>query len=539
MKKEEFQQNMKDRMQQFEDGGLRLLKKGQKGIVHAIFSRFGLVLLLMLLQVGVLWSVFRWFGGLLPHYFGGSVAMSAFMVVYILNSEMDNSAKITWMVTIAILPVVGVPLFFYVKSNIGHNALKKRVTHLTEEARGLQPQPLAAAQELAEADPGAASLARYLHGKGGGFSVYRNTEVTYFPSGEAKFEELLRQLEKAEKYIFLEYFIIDEGLMWGKILEVLARKAAEGVDVRVMYDGTCEFTTLPRDYPKRLEQLGIACKVFSPLMPFVSTHYNYRDHRKVLVIDGKVGFTGGVNLADEYINHVEKFGRWKDAAVMLEGEAVRSLTAIFLQMWDIAREPEFEAYLKQPIPAPAGAKGFAAPYGDCPLDGERVGELVYIDLLNRARKYIHIMTPYLILDGELETALKFAAERGVDVHLILPGKPDKRIPYALAKTHYAALIRSGVKISEWVPGFVHAKVFVVDDREAVVGTINLDYRSLYHHFEDAVWMVDAPCIPAIEDDFQRTLTQCRTVEATTQSIWQGQTLLRLTGRLVKAIAPLL
>ena len=539
MKKEEFQQNMKDRMQQFEDGGLRLLKKGQKGIVHAIFSRFGLVLLLMLLQVGVLWSVFRWFGGLLPHYFGGSVAMSAFMVVYILNSEMDNSAKITWMVTIAILPVVGVPLFFYVKSNIGHNALKKRVTHLTEEARGLQPQPLAAAQELAEADPGAASLARYLHGKGGGFSVYRNTEVTYFPGGEAKFEELLRQLEKAEKYIFLEYFIIDEGLMWGKILEVLARKAAEGVDVRVMYDGTCEFTTLPRDYPKRLERLGIACKVFSPLMPFVSTHYNYRDHRKVLVIDGKVGFTGGVNLADEYINHVEKFGRWKDAAVMLEGEAVRSLTAIFLQMWDIAQEPEFEAYLKQPIPAPAGAKGFAAPYGDCPLDGERVGELVYIDLLNRARKYIHIMTPYLILDGELETALKFAAERGVDVHLILPGKPDKRIPYALAKTHYAALIRSGVKISEWVPGFVHAKVFVADDREAVVGTINLDYRSLYHHFEDAVWMVDAPCIPAIEDDFQRTLTQCRTVEATTQSIWQGQTLLRLTGRLVKAIAPLL
>ena len=383
MKKEEFQQNMKDRMQQFEDGGLRLLKKGQKGIVHAIFSRFGLVLLLMLLQAGVLWSVFRWFGGLLPHYFGGSVAMSAFMVVYILNSEMDNSAKITWMVTIAILPVVGVPLFFYVKSNIGHNALKKRVTHLTEEARGLQPQPLAAARELAEADPGAASLARYLHGKGGGFSVYRNTEVTYFPGGEAKFEELLRQLEKAEEYIFLEYFIIDEGLMWGKILEVLARKAAEGVDVRVMYDGTCEFATLPRDYPSRLEKLGIQCQVFSPVQPFVSTHYNYRDHRKILVIDGKVGFTGGVNLADEYINHIEKYGRWKDAAVMLEGEAVRPLTILFLEMWSILREPEFEKFLSVP-PHSVPAKGFAAPYGDCPLDGERVGEMVYIDLLNRA-----------------------------------------------------------------------------------------------------------------------------------------------------------
>lgn len=538
MKKEELQQNMKDRMQQFEDGGLRLLKKGQKGIVHAIFSRFGLVLLLMLLQAGVLWSVFRWFGGLLPHYFGGSVAMSAFMVVYILNSEMDNSAKITWMVTIAILPVVGVPLFFYVKSNIGHNALKKRVTHLTEEARGLQPQPLAAAQELAEADPGAASLARYLHGKGGGFSVYRNTEVTYFPGGEAKFEELLRQLEKAEKYIFLEYFIIDEGLMWGKILEVLARKAAEGVDVRVMYDGTCEFTTLPRDYPSRLEKLGIQCRVFSPVQPFVSTHYNYRDHRKILVIDGKVGFTGGVNLADEYINHIEKYGRWKDAAVMLEGEAVRPLTILFLEMWSILREPEFVKFLSVP-PHSVPAKGFAAPYGDCPLDGERVGEMVYIDLLNRAKRYIHIMTPYLILDGELETALKFAAERGVDVHLILPHVPDKKFAYALAKTHYKSLLNSGVRISEWLPGFVHAKVFVVDDSEAVVGTINLDYRSLYHHFENAVWMKDTACIPAIEKDFQKTLEFCRDVEPTRESIWEGKVLLHLAGILLKVIAPLL
>ena len=538
MKKEELQKNMKDRMQQFEDGGLRLLKKGQKGIVHAIFSRFGLVLLLMLLQVGVLWGVFRWIGTLLPHYFGGSVAVSVFMVVYILNSRMDNSAKITWMVTIAILPVVGVPLFFYVKSNFGHNALQKRAASLTKEARGLQPQPLAAAEALEEADPGAASLARYLHGRGGGFPVYQNTEVTYFPGGEAKFAELLRQLEKAERYIFLEYFIIDEGLMWGRILEVLARKAAEGVDVRVMYDGTCEFSTLPRDYPRRLEKLGIQCRVFAPVQPFVSTHYNYRDHRKILVIDGKVGFTGGVNLADEYINHIEKYGCWKDAAVMLEGEGVRTLTILFLEMWSIRRESEFDKFLSAP-PYSVPAKGFAAPYGDCPLDGERVGEMVYIDLLNRAKRYIHIMTPYLILDGELETALKFAAERGVDVHLILPHVPDKKFAYALAKTHYASLLDSGVRISEWLPGFVHAKVFVVDDCEAVVGTINLDYRSLYHHFEDAVWMKDTACIPAIEKDFQKTLEFCRDVEPTRESIWEGKTLLHLAGVLLKVIAPLL
>ena len=294
-----------------------------------------------------------------------------------------------------------------------------------------------------------------------------------------------------------------------------------------------------RNYPRLLEKLNIQCKVFSPVQPFVSTHYNYRDHRKILVIDGRVGFTGGVNLADEYINHIQKHGRWKDAAVMLEGEAVRSLTAQFLQMWGILKEPEYEQFLTRPIPVPENAKGVAAPYGDCPLDGERVGEMVYIDLLNRARDYIHIMTPYLILDGELETALKFAAERGVDVHLILPGKPDKQFPYALAKSHYSALLDSGVKISEWSPGFVHAKVFVVDGREAVVGTINLDYRSLYHHFEDAVWMVDAPCIRDIEQDFQHTLEQCRTVENTSASIWQKQYLLRAAGMLLKVIAPLL
>ena len=418
------------------------------------------------------------------------------------------------------------------------DAFKKRLMDLESQTRAQLPQPEGVEQRLEADSPGAASLARYLRGRGGGFPVYGNTAVTYFNGGEAKFAELLRQLETAEHYIFLEYFIIDEGLMWGRILEVLARKAASGVDVRVMYDGTCEFSTLPRDYPKRLEALGIRCKVFAPVTPFVSTHYNYRDHRKILVIDGRVGFTGGVNLADEYINHVEKYGRWKDAAVMLEGEGVRSMTALFLQMWSVLQEPEFEQFLRPEVPA-ARAEGFVVPYGDCPLDGERVGEMVYIDLLNRARKYVHIITPYLILDGELETALRFAAERGVDVHLILPGVPDKQFAYALAKTHYKALLSSGVKISEWTPGFTHAKLVVMDGVEAVVGTINLDYRSLYHHFENAVWMRRVGSIRDMETDFQDTLARCRTVEATLQSVWQGKKLLRLMGLLLKVIAPLM
>ena len=538
MQRDELKQNVKSYAQKFEDGGLRLLKKSQKGVIHAIFSRFGLVLLLLLLQVGLLVSIFRWFGNLLPHYFGGSVVVTAAMVLYLLNSKMDNSAKITWMVVIALFPVVGVPLFFYVKSNVGHNILRKRLLELEDVLRTQLPQNRSVVRKLEASEPGAASLATYLYGRGGGFPVYENTAMTYFPSGEAKFEELLRQLETAEKYIFVEYFIIDEGLFWGRVLEVLARKAAAGVDVRVMYDGTCEFSTLPRDYPRRLEALGIQCKVFSPVQPFVSTHYNYRDHRKILVIDGRVGFTGGVNLADEYINQVEKYGRWKDAAIMLEGEAVRSLTALFLQMWSVLQEPEFEQFLRPEVPA-ARAEGFVVPYGDCPLDGERVGEMVYIDLLNRARKYVHIITPYLILDGELETALRFAAERGVDVHLILPGVPDKQFAYALAKTHYKALLSSGVKISEWTPGFTHAKLVVMDGVEAVVGTINLDYRSLYHHFENAVWMRRVGSIRDMETDFQNTLARCRTVEATLQSVWQGKKLLRLMGLLLKVIAPLM
>ena len=537
MQKEQLQQNMKDKVRVFEDGSIRLLKKGQSGLVHAIFSRFGLILILLLLQALALFSLLRWFGELLPHYLGGTLLVTAAMMVYLLNQDMDNSVRITWLVVTALAPVLGVPLFWYTKADIGHRVLRKRLMELEGQTRAQLPQDERAVRRLEAEDPGAASLTRYLRGRGGGFPVYQNTAVTYFPGGEAKFEELLRQLETAKKYIFLEYFIIDEGLMWGRILEVLARKAASGVDVRVMYDGTWEFSTLPRDYPKRLEALGIRCKVFSPVTPFVSTHYNYRDHRKILVIDGRVGFTGGVNLADEYINHVKKYGRWKDAAVMLEGEGVRSMTALFLQMWGILQQPEFEQFLTDPIPAERAA-GFVVPYGDCPLDGERVGEMVYIDMINRARKYVHIITPYLILDGELETALRFAAERGVDVHLILPGVPDKRFAYSLAKTHYKALLSSGVKISEWTPGLTHAKVVVADGREAVVGTINLDYRSLYHHFENAVWMYGTDCIRSTESDFQSTLAQCRTVEPTAHSIWQGKTLLRLTGVLLKFIAPL-
>lgn len=524
-------------MDREENKGLSLLKKGQKGLIHAIFSRMGLILLLLLFEIFILFGIFNWFEKFLPHIWGGTVIFTAGMVLYLLNSRLDPTAKLTWLLVMALLPVFGELLFWYTQSNLGHRALKDRLKQLISQTKEAIPQADEAIETFTAENPGVASLAHYLH-RTGCFPVYDKTDVTYFPLGEDKWKELLQQLEQAEHFIFLEYFIVDEGLMWGKILEILARKAKEGVDVRVMYDGTCEFSTLPHDYPKRLRKLGIRCKMFAPVAPFVSTHYNYRDHRKILVIDGHTAFNGGVNLADEYINHVEKHGHWKDTAVMLKGEAVKSFTLMFLQMWNIdEKETEFEKFLNYPTFPPEKAAGYVLPYGDCPLDNDKVGERVYMDILNRAENYVHIMSPYLILDGEMETALKFAAERGVDVTLILPGIPDKKAPYALAKTHYASLLESGVKIYEYTPGFVHAKVFVSDDREAVVGTINLDYRSLYHHFECATYLYGVDCISEIEADYQSTLEQCHRVTA--ETLRQEKWTLKLMGFVLKTIAPLM
>lgn len=523
--------------QDYKNKGLTLLKRGQKGIIHAIFSRFGLMLLLLLLQFLFLFSIFYWFEGLLPHVYGGTILFSFVMVIYLLNSGINSTAKVTWLIVIMLLPVFGLLLFLFTQSDIGHRALKMRVNDIIADTKERIPQPEEVINRLSKENPGVAALAHYMR-RSGCHPVYDKTSVTYFPLGENKFEEMLKQLEEAKHFIFMEYFIVDEGLMWGRILEILAKKAAEGVDVRVMYDGTCELALLPYDYPKRLKALGIKCKVFAHVTPFISTHYNYRDHRKILVIDGHTAFNGGVNLADEYINQKKKFGHWKDTAVMIKGEAVKSFTLMFLQMWSIdEKEEESARFLSYPSFPAEGAKGYVIPYGDCPLDDDKLGERVYMDILNRALKYVHIMTPYLILDEELEAALKFAAERGVEVTLILPGIPDKAVPYALAKTHYASLLKSGVKIYEYTPGFVHAKVCVSDTREAVVGTINLDYRSLYHHFECATYMYETDCVSEIEKDYQVTLAKCRQV--TMETVRKEKRTVKLTGYLMKVVAPLL
>lgn len=515
-----------------------LAKPVRKGLLRLLFSRFFVFGILLVLQVGLLVMVYLQFREKLPVLLNLQWVFSFVMIVFLFNTSMDSSAKLTWMLIISILSFAGAAMLLWTQLNVGHRMETEIVKKQIENTRTLLSQPENVVREIEHDGSGTDDLSKYLSHTGC-FPVYDKTEVTYFPLGEKKFEAMLRELEKAEKYIFMEYFIIEEGYMWGRILDVLTRKVKEGVEVRVIYDGMCEMSTLPADYFKLLEAQGIHAKAFSPIVPIVSSHYNYRDHRKILVIDGKVAFNGGVNLADEYINRRERFGHWKDTAVMMKGPAARSFALMFLQMWNMRPDAasDYEEWLSLPSCEVDDAKGYVMPYSDCPLDKYKAGEAVYMDILNRATDYVHIMSPYLILDGELETALCFAAQRGVDVKLILPGIPDKKVAYSLAKTHYTVLHEAGVKIYEYTPGFVHAKVFVSDDIKAVVGTINLDYRSLYHHFECATYLYRTDCIADIEKDYQETLAKCRQVS--TESIKKEKISYKLIGGLAKMISPLM
>lgn len=507
--------------------------KSKKMIVYRIM----IVGALLILQVAWLMLSLLTFSNISPVVNMIFRITSIIALFVVINSRQNPAYKLAWAVPILIFPLLGGMMFVFFGTRQPSKKLREKLNESWEKLEPLTAPTPGFLEEVWEESETVYGQVRYLNDYANA-PLWKNTLTKYFKSGEENFPYIVEELKKAEHFIFMEYFIIDEGIMWGRILEILARKAAEGVDVRVMYDGTCEFALLPHDYPKRLQALGIRCKIFAPVTPFVSTHYNYRDHRKILVIDGQVAFNGGVNLADEYINQKKKFGHWKDAALMLKGEAVKSFTLMFLQMWGIDERENIPLhFLSGSSESARGTKGYVIPYGDCPLDNDKLGERVYMDILNRSLQYVHIMTPYLILDGEMETALKFAAERGVEVVILLPGIADKSIPYALAKTHYASLLESGVKLYEYTPGFVHAKVFVSDAREAVVGTINLDYRSLYHHFECATYLYQTDCISEIEADFQSALGKCRQV--TMETARKERCSVKLVGCLMKAIAPLL
>ncbi|MGT2742137.1 cardiolipin synthase [Streptococcus plurextorum] len=516
---------------------IRLLKKGQTRFWRLIFSRVWIMAFFIILQLLLLMATYRWLEGFEIIGQALSSLLVAGAVFYLFNSKIEATATMTWLLLILIFPVFGASMLVYSQLDFGYRGLKKRINDLEKEGLSYLPQQAEVVQELQDAHTTTYNLVKYFRRSDGFYPVYKNTQLTYFSSGEAKFEEMKKQLLLAEKFIFLEYFIIAEGKMWGEILAILEQKVKEGLEVRVLYDGMNEFTTLSFDYIERLKKLGIKAHAFAPLSPFLSTYYNYRDHRKILVIDGKVAFTGGINLADEYINHIDRFGHWKDTGLMLRGEAVQTFTVLFIQMWStLERDTGYTSYIADQV-EPVKSDGFVIPFGDSPMDRDKVGENVYIDILNHARDYVYIMTPYLILDSAMEHALCFAAERGVDVRIIMPGVPDKKVPYALAKTYYRRLMHSGVKIYEYTPGFIHAKVFLSDKSKAVVGTINLDYRSLYHHFECGVYLYQSSVLADISRDFSETFAKCH--QLTQEDVDQRPLLVKLTGGLARMVAPLL
>lgn len=484
---------------------MEVKKKTKKGIFHIVFSRTALVFLLLIFQVVVLFEMFTSLVKYAPVMYLLLLVLGSAVVIYIINRKENPAFKMSWILFVMAIPIVGMLFYLFTRVQIGTRFIGKRLQALSLETKPYMEQDRTIIEDLRVSKPANANLAHYMSQQVG-YPIKRNTSVKYFPLGEDKFEQLKTELLQAKKFIFMEYFIVEQGIMWDSILEILEQKVKEGVEVRFMYDGMCCIALLPYHYPETLQKKGIKCKMFSPIKPILSTHQNNRDHRKICVIDGHTAFTGGINLADEYINQKERFGHWKDTAVMIKGDAVQNFTIMFLQMWNVTehQKEDYEKYLTPVSEKLHRELGYVLPYGDSPFDNENTGEQVYFHILNHAKKYVHIMTPYLILDNEMVTNLTYAAKCGIEVIIIMPHIPDKWYAFAVAKTYYEELIEAGVQIYEYTPGFVHAKVFVSDDDTATVGTINLDYRSLYLHFECATWMYQCRAVSQVKEDMVET-----------------------------------
>ncbi len=471
----------------------------------------------------------------IPYFYIAAWLTEIFCVIKIIASDDNPDYKVPWLLFVLILPIAGFMLYFLFYSR---RLQKKFVRRLDELKRYDYKRARDAEEKLAEESRMTASCARMLC-KISGAHLFCDTKQTYFPSGEDMFAHMLVDLECAETFIFMEYFIIEEGKFWDSILEILKRKAKAGVCVRVLYDDVGCMGTLPGNYAKILKSFGIEALPFSRLRGSADSEFNNRSHRKILVIDGKIGYTGGVNIADEYINEKVLFGHWKDTAIRLHGEAVWELTRLFLSDWGINSKVlpkcDFELY---PQVKHIESAGYLIPFGDGPnpLYTHRVGKSAIMHMLSSAERYVYMTTPYLIIDNELCQCIENAVLRGVDVRIVVPHIPDKRIVFEMTKSYYTRLVRAGVRVYEYEKGFIHAKSYLADGKCALIGTINLDYRSLVHHFENGVWMYRTESIRDIQDDIDATIEQ--SIEITPDMLKTGL-LNRLVRSVVRIFAPML
>lgn len=453
------------------------------------------------------------------------------LILALIKYSKNYSYTLPWIIILITFPLIGTLMYIIIGNNKNKSKILKDIVECEKNSKKYLVQDEKIKEEIKEN-----SKIRYLSDYCG-YPVTKNNYVTYYPIGEEAFEAMLEELKKAEKFIFFEYFIVNHGKMWNTILEILEEKARKGLDVRVMYDDFGSVATLKKSYNKELEEKGIKCVVFNRLNPVSGVIMNNRDHRKILVVDGKVAFSGGINIADEYINIINKHGHWKDNGIRISGEAVWNYSVMFLTMWNSFRneDKDFNKF-KYTFKDEIKENGYVIPYGETPLDEEITGEDVYLNIINQANDYVYIFTPYLIIDTDMINSLNLAAKRGVDVRIVIPGIPDKKIVYTLSESYVELLVKQGVKVYKYTPGFIHSKVFVSDDKIATVGTINLDYRSLYLHFECGCYLENVKEIEDIKKDLVETINKSHEItkeEANPKflkGIWQA---------LLRLIAPLM
>lgn len=435
------------------------------------------------------------------------------ILLFLISKDENPSYKLIWIVVILGIPMIGGIIYVLFGNKRASRRLEMKISAEHERYLPMMLPNDDIGNTIKMNNSRAAGITNYLQNKCT-FPVWGNTQSSYYPIGEEMYAEMLIELQNAEKFIFMEYFIIEPGIMWDGIATILEEKAAAGIDVRVMFDDLGCISTLPKNTVEKLRDKGIKCIAFNPVMPFLNLAMNNRDHRKITVIDGNVAFTGGINLADEYINEKVKYGVWKDTGAKIKGAAVWNFTEMFLELWNAFSDDNKNIEQYKPSPEFVSAQpndGFVLPFSDSPIDNEAISQNVYLDILNKAKDYVYIFTPYLIIDAEMLNALRMAAKRGVDVRLITPGIPDKKLIFRITRANYEPLISAGVNVFEYTPGFTHAKSFVSDDEIAVVGTINLDFRSLYLHYECGLLLIETTSVMQLKDDFVSTIEQCRKV----------------------------
>ena len=469
------------------------------------------------------------------------IRILALLIVLALYSQNSPpSLKIPWIILILLAPPIGVALYLMIGLAGSTKKMKERYENEDRKLLPFLVQNNAVSDELAMTHPSCSGVSRYIY-RESKYPIYHNSKVDYFADASDGLESQKKDMREAKKFIFMEYFAIENAESWQGVEEILAEKASEGLDVRVFYDDVGSIGFINVDFVKRLEKLGIKCRVFNPMTPALNIFLNNRDHRKMTVIDGKIGYTGGYNIANEYFNVTSPYGYWKDTGIRIEGEAVRALTATFLSMWNAVRDNDkddthYGTFFPE-ADRQERVDGYVQFYADSPMDKLPVGEDVYMSMANRAKKYLYIITPYLIITDEMNRTLGIAAKRGVDVRIVTPGIPDKPLIYKITRSYYSHLAMSGVRIFEYTPGFCHAKMSVSDDIIATCGTINMDYRSLYHHFECGCLMVESDAVLAIRDDFEDIFAKSTEV---TEKYRSGRSaVLRFGQLLLRVAAPLL